>query len=211
MPSNINDAGRPGRAIFRLPIGALSRQEQLAADEGTREIFTARATEQAIDLRVDWNGDAAHLGSFEVLVDPSTWKPCGRLNPYDTETDMVEAPASGATFRARFQRGPDHKGCIFGVKAVPIIWKGAQLTQLDSSYVAQRDMDYEYEGGITPELISWTDAVLVQGVYRLTLELSIARNYEMWVRLQDPGDPNRWQIQDPIFVPIDPGPVPRAK
>jgi hypothetical protein len=211
MASNINEAGRPGRAIYTLPIGALSRQAQLAADEGTREIFTARATEQAIDLRVDWDGDPSHLGHFEVLVDPSTWQPCGRLNPYDTETDMVKAPASGATFRARFQRGPVHAGCIFGVKAVPITWRGAQVTLLDSSYVAQRDTDYEYECGIKPELISWTDAVLVQGVYRLTLELSIARNYEMWVRLQDPGDPNRWQIQDPILVPVDPGPEPTTK
>jgi hypothetical protein len=211
MPSNINESGRPGRAIYRLPIGALAHQAQLAEDEGTRQIHTARATEQAIDLRVDWDGDASHLGRFEVLVDPSTWQPCDRLNPYDTETDMVKALTSGTTFRARFQRGPDHKGCAFGVKAVPITWMGAQLKQLAASYVAQRGTDYEYEGGIAPELISWTDAVLVQGVYRLTLELSMARIYEVWVRLQDPSDSNHWQIQDPILYPVDPGPEPTRR
>ena len=47
-------------------------------------------------------------------------------------------------------------------------------------------------------------------MHRLTLELSMTRAYEVWVRLQDPRDPNKWQIQDPILYPVDPGPVPKA-
>jgi hypothetical protein len=194
-----------------LPIGALARQAQLAENEGTREIFTACATDQmSIDLRVDWDGDASMLGRFEVLVAPSTWKACGLLDPYDAKNDMIMAPTGGTTFRARFQRGPEHKGCTFGVKAVPIIWRAALATSLEPLYVAQRGTDYEYEAGIRPDLVPWNDSVLAEGVHRLTLELSKTRFYEVWVRLQDPRDPNNWQIQDPIFVPIDPGPVPKA-
>jgi hypothetical protein len=214
MPSNINQAGRPGTAIYTLPIGTLSRQAQLAADEGTREIYTAeatdQATEQAIDLRVDWNGDASHLGHFEVLVKPSTWQPCGRLDAYDTPTDMIKAPTSSTTFRARFQRGPVYNRCRFGVKAVPIVWKGAPLAQLDPSYVAQRGTDYEYEAGILPDLVAWTESVFVEGAHRLILLLSKTGQYEIWVRLQDPNDPNHWQIQDPIVVPVDPTPIPKT-
>jgi hypothetical protein len=205
MPSNINHAG-PGRAIYMLPIDALSRQAQLAAEEGTREIFTARSIDQVIDLRVDWDGDASHLGRFEVMVDPSTWQACGLLDPYDADTDMIVAPAGGTTFHARFQRGPDHKSCTFGVKAVPITWKQTLPEPLASSYVAQRGTDYEYQAGIQPDLVPWTYSVPADGVHRLTLELSMAHNYEMWVRLQHPDGSDTWQIQDPIIRPIYPDP-----
>jgi hypothetical protein len=201
--SKINRPGHTGRAIYVLPIGALSRQTQLAADEGTREIFQAQAMDQAIDLRVDWDGDAANLGRFEVLVGPSAWKACALLEPHDVKTDVIVASMGGTTFHARFQRGPENGGCIFGVKAIPIVWKHVLPAQLDPSYVAQFGTDYEYEGGIQPALLPWNYSVPSGSVQRLTLELSMERRYELWVRLQDPKDPNKWHIQDPILDPID--------
>ncbi|HWN68686.1 MAG TPA: hypothetical protein VNM90_13710, partial [Haliangium sp.] len=108
-----------------------------------------------------------------------------------------------ATFRARFQRGPVHRSYPFGVKAVPIVWKHELPAALDPSYVAMRGQDYEYAGELQPDLVPWTYSVLASGVHRLTLELSKGRDYEIWVRLQDPRDASKWMIQDPI-VRTDP-------
>lgn len=201
-PSNVN---RTGRSIYRLPVGALSRLAQLACDEGTRGAFHALATDQAIDLRVDWDGDASSFGRFEVLVGTSTWQACELINPSDLESYVIAAPRGDTTFLARFQRGPWHRDCIFGVKAVPIVWKHELPTTLEPSHVAERGTDYEYEAGIPPELVPWIDSVLAGGMHRLTLELSMVCRYEVWVRLQDPKDPNHWQIQNPILDPIDSG------
>ncbi len=203
-PSNAN-AGRAGRAIYALPVGALSQLAQRAADEGTRGAFDALVASEAIDLRVDWNGDPTSLGHFQVLVGASAWQTCELIDPSKLEIDVI-SPAmavEGATFRARFERGPWHKSCVFGVKAVPIAWKQQLPAVLDPSYVAVRGTDYEYAGGLQPDLIPWTYSVLANGAHRLTLELSKERDYEIWVRLQDPMDPDKWMIQDPI-VRTDP-------
>jgi hypothetical protein len=207
VDSNVNPAGRTGRVIYTLPVDMLARAAQLAADEGTRGAFEAQVADQAIDLRVDWDGNASSVGQFEVLVGASTWKQCELIDPSDRKNDVI-APAKtlqGTTFRARFQRGPAYRGCVFGVKAVPIVWKQELPAKLDASYVAVRGTDYEYEAGIQPDLVPWTYSVLASGVHRLTLELSIERRYEVWVRLQDPKNPNNWQIQDPILHPIHGG------
>lgn len=196
-PSNVQ---RAGRHVYTLPVSALSRLAQLA-DEGTRGHIEVAS--QAIDLRVDWDGSASSMGHFQVLVGAGEWKACELIDPDELGIDVISltrAPA-GDTFLVRFERGPAHGGHAFGVKAVPIVWTHALPAQLDPSYVAERGKDYDYESGIEPEHIAWTDAVLADGVYKLTLELSMSCDYEMWVRLQDPNDPNNWKIQDPIVRP----------
>jgi hypothetical protein len=213
MPSNINQAGRAGRTVYTLPVGKLSRLAPVADEEGTRGAVDARVAEQAIDLRVDWDGDPASLGHFEVQVGVSAWQKCELIDPSGDGIDVITpAPAlAGTTFRVRFQRGPVHRGYIFGVKAVPIVWKQELPAELAPSYVAARGTDYEYAGGLQPDLIPWTYSVLVGGVHRLILELSMERHYEMWVRLQDPRDPNKWQVQDPIVRPVEGGGNPNVK
>jgi hypothetical protein len=206
-PSNVNSAGRAGKTVYTLPVGKRSRLAQLAAEEGTRGALDALVAEQAIDLRVDWDGDPANLGHFEVLVGASSWEKCELIDPSGPGIDVISLATAldGAMFRARFQRGPAHSDCTFGVKAVPIVWKQELPAELDASYVAVRGTDYEYAGGLQPDLIPWTYSVLVGGVHRLTLELSMEHHYEMWVRLQDPSDPNKWQVQDPIVRPVEGG------
>ncbi len=204
--SNANPAGRAGRTVYTLPVGALSLVAQRADDEAERGAMDALVADQAIDMRVDWNGDASSLGHFEVLVGVSTWQKCELIDPRGVAGIDVISPSTtqeSATVRARFQRGPVHRGCPFGVKAVPIAWKQALPAQLDSSYVAMRGQDYEYAGGLQPDLVPWTYSVRVDGVHRLILELSRGRDYEIWVRLQDPRDASKWMIQDPI-VRTDP-------
>jgi hypothetical protein len=205
-PSNLNLAGRAGRAVYKLPVGP-SRLGQHVSDEATRGAFEALVAGQFVDLRVDWDGDDSSFGRFEVLVDASTWQTCELIDPSKLAIDVI-SPATtleGATFRARFQRGPVYGGCIFGVKAVPIVWKQALPPQFDPSYVAVRGTDYEYEAGIQPDLVPWAYSVLAGGLHRLSLELSTERSYEVWVRLQHPTDSSRWQIQDPILHPIHGG------
>lgn len=210
-PSNGNCAGRAGRTVYTLPMGKLLRPVQRAED-GERGAFGALVADQAIDLRVDWDGNASSLGHFEVLVGASAWQKCELIDPDGAGIDLI-SPATalqGTTFRVRFQRGPVHRGCIFGVKAIPIAWKTERPAQLDPSYMAVRGTDYEYAGKIEPDLVPWTYSVLVGGVHRLVLELSLERHYEMWVRLQDPRNPNNWQIQDPIISPVTGGGNPTA-
>lgn len=199
-PSDLDHAGHAGKTIYTLPVDALVRLGQLASDEASRGHLEALFADQAIDLRVDWDGSASSMGQFEVLVSASTWKACELIDPDDIGIDVIslsQAPL-GTTYLARFRRGPAHAGCIFGVKAVPIVWTQELPAQLAASYVAERGNDYEYQAQLQPELVPWTYSVLAGGVQRLNLELSMASDYEIWVRLQHPTNPDSWRIQDPI-------------
>lgn len=64
--------------------------------------------------------------------------------------------------------------------------------------MAERGQDYTYGAGLDPQAMPWTYSVLAGGIQRLTLELNVGRDYEVWVRLQDPKDPDHWQVQDPL-------------
>jgi hypothetical protein len=201
--SNSSHIRPAGKAIYTLPVRALS---QGASDEQTRgyleAVVEAAAGGHAIDLRVDWDGDASNLGQFDVLVGPGAWEEC-KLIDLGVHKDVIGTAEklSGETFLARFQRGPVYGASSFGVKAMPIVWLQALPAVLDPSYVAERGKDYDYEAGIQPEIVPWTYSVLSNGVHKLTLELSMGRDYEVWVRLQDPKNPNNWHIQDPIVRP----------
>lgn len=190
---------RAARAIYQLPARALLQLGALASDEQARGHIEALVMDAAIDLRVDWDGDAGSPGRFEVCVGANAWQSCELIDTGDLN-DVVSpnAEITGNVFLARFQRGPEHGPIGFGVKAIPVVWAEPGPAILTPEYVAVRGQDYAYEAGLDPQLVPWTYSVLAGGIQRLTLELAMGRDYEVWVRLQDPKDPDHWQVQDPL-------------
>lgn len=190
---------RAARAIYKLPARALLQCGALVPDEQARGHIEAQVMDAAIDLRVDWDGNAASPGQFEVCVGTNAWQACELIDTGDLN-DVVSpnAPITGQVFLARFQRGPTHAPVRFGVKAIPIIWADPGPAILTPDYVAVRGQDYTYEAGLDPQMMPWTYSVLAGGIQRLALELTMGRDYEVWVRLQDPKDPEHWQVQDPL-------------
>ncbi|HWO25633.1 MAG TPA: hypothetical protein VNO30_43135 [Kofleriaceae bacterium] len=168
--------------------------------EQGRGHIEAGVSEQTMDVRVDWSGSTSSLGRFEVRVSSGEWHTCGLFDA-GSSNDVV-SPAkevTGDVFMARFQRGPEQPLCLFGVKAVPIVWNCAIDELLNRDFVAERGMDYDYEEGANPKVIPWTYSVLAGGAQKLTIELTRGRDYEVWVRLQSPRDPNGWLEQDPVI------------
>jgi hypothetical protein len=188
-----------GRAIYALPASALSRRSGLGPGEQGRGHIEACVSEQTMDVRVDWSGSTSSLGRFEVQVSSGEWHTCGLFDA--SRSNDVVSPATrvaGDVFMARFQRGPEEPRYPFGVKAVPIVWNCAIDELLNREFVAERGTDYDYEAGTSPQVIPWTYSVLASGAQKLTIELAMGRDYEVWVRLQSPCDPDSWLEQDPV-------------
>lgn len=196
---NASQPRQSARTIHVIPARAFVGRDGQAPGEQSRGHISAQVDGLAIDLRVDWNGSAGSSGEFEVRVGASTWEACKLIDPGDLN-DLVSpsTTVSGELFLARFVRGPVHGSVPFGVRAIPITWIHAPSTNIASDYTAERGQDYTYKDGIDPEVLPWAYSVLADGAQRLTLELSTSQDYEVWVRLQDPNDPNNWQIQDPL-------------
>lgn len=196
------DLARPHsvrRAIYALPASALLRRAGLGPGEQGRGHIEACVSEQAIDVRVDWSGSTSSQGRFEVQVSSGEWQTCSLFDA--SRSNDVVSPATkvaGDVFMARFQRGPEEPLRPFGLKAVPIVWKCAIDELLDREFVAERGADYDYEAGASPKVIPWSYSVLAGGAQKLTLELTMGRDYEVWVRLQSPRDADSWLEQDPI-------------
>jgi hypothetical protein len=187
------------RGIYRLPTRALLQHGDLASDEQKRGHIQAQVMDAAIDLRVDWDGNTASPGRFEVRVGASAWQACELIDPGDLN-DVVSPNVQIASdvFLARFQRGPVHTPVRFGVKAIPIVWAEPRPAIFTPDYVAERGQDYTYQAGLDPQVMPWTYSILAGSIQRLTLELTVGRDYEVWVRLQDPNNPGHWQVQDPL-------------
>src|SRR5262249_21194493 len=155
--------------------------------EQGRGHIEAGVSEQTMDVRVEWSGSASSLGLFEVRGSSGEWHICGLFDA--SSSNDVVSPATevvGEVFMARFQRGPPAPQCLFGVKAVPIVWSCAIDDLLNREFVAKRGTDYDYETGANPQVIPWTYSVLAGEVQKLTIELAMGRDYEVWVRLQSP-------------------------
>lgn len=187
-----------GRFVYTLPARKLTSPEH-QDDLQARGHILGMVKEQAIDIRVDWDGSESWMGRFEVQVGLDAWQQCELIDP-DNRNDVVSPAIDGAgeIFLARFQRGPTYRSHSFGVKAIPIVWAYALPSKLDPAYVAVRGEDYAYASGANPELIPWTYSVLSSGTQTLAIELATGQDYEVWVRLQDPNDEANWRIQDPI-------------
>lgn len=198
-PVDMAHSRQGSRAVYTIPVRELvSRAHQENHLRGRGHI-QGMLVDQAIGVRVDWDGSAASTGQFEVQVAPDAWHACKLIDP-GNHNDVV-SPATevaGQIFRARFQRGPCYPSHAFSVKAIPITWTQALPACLDPGYVAVRGEDYVYAGDASPELAPWMHSELADGIQTLTLELAIGQDYEVWVRLQDPQNATRWRVQDPI-------------
>ena len=164
-----------------------------------RVVIEAEVENQAIDLRVDWDGNPASLGRLEALTTSGAWQACERIDTGPLNDVVVpRVQPAGEVFLVRFQRGPDHPECIFGVKAIPIKWISPLATHLHPDSVAKRDIDYVYADDLSPEAVPWTYSVLADGHHGVILKLAVGCDYEVRVRLQHPDNPNDWLEQDPI-------------
>ncbi|ACY13821.1 hypothetical protein Hoch_1261 [Haliangium ochraceum DSM 14365] len=181
--------------VFYLPMP--SGKSSDAPDE--RAIHEARYTENGIDVRVDWDGSDDDPGRFEVLNASGVWVECPHTAPSDARNDVMHTTkdVSGRPFLVRFQRGPAGPAVRFEVKLLPVVGLG-DLSGQSSEYVAVRGQDYEYEGEIEPALVSWTPSSEVDGAHGVTVMLVAGKDYEVWVKLSHPTDPNRSRILDPL-------------
>lgn len=180
------------------------------APAGSKDFIIGKLQQDGIDVRVDWNGSSASLGTFEVRTggvsendnDAEDWQSCPNITTGQMN-DLVspDIETSSSTFWVRLQRGPDHGDVPFQAKAIPVAWKeNRQPAAVESStYIALRDLDYAYQNGVTEPDVPWQSSTLDAGCQRLPLPLQTHRVYELWVRLQDPNDPERWHEQDPII------------
>ena len=99
----------------------------------------------------------------------------------------------------RVQRGPDNQGVRFAVKLVPIEWLRVLSIPHDHDVEVERDKDYRYAGDTPPERVAWVESQETEGIHQLELnDLSVGQDYEMWVRLWHPRDPEKWKDQDPV-------------
>lgn len=107
------------RAIYRLPTQALLQHGDLASDEQGRGYIEALVMGAAIDVRVEWDGNAARPGRFDVRVGASAWQACELIDPGDlNDVVSLDAQRAGTVFLARFQRTPAHAPVRAGVKAL---------------------------------------------------------------------------------------------
>ncbi|MCG8418043.1 MAG: hypothetical protein MJE77_08895 [Proteobacteria bacterium] len=181
--------------IVQLPVTELLLANLPLDPNDPREVIPAEVAENGIELRVDWDGQPASTGSFEVKGEYETWTPCTRVDTCGVN-DIVSPnkTVEGTKFMARVARGPDNPSYSFELRAIPITWKHERPGVLASDAVVRRDEDYECDA--SP--VEWRKSALVDGVQRVILELTIGTDYEMWIRLQSPHDPDNWLTQDPI-------------
>ncbi len=183
------------RSTMRILINDLFRY---AVEESARKHIEAMVTEKTVDMRVDWNGGDSRP-SFEVQVGVDEWIGCEHLTT-ESPNDVISpaVPDVGEPFLVRFHRGPDNEHAGFGVRAIPITWTNAPESSPPANYVAQRGRDYTYVEGVNPDSISWSYATSIGGVQQVSLELTTACDYEIWVRIQDPNEADQWIEIDPI-------------
>ena len=189
----------PGHAL-ETPLLALS-VTRAGSIEGSKDFVEGLLSDSGIDIRVDWDGDGANPGRFEVLVGEEQWQPCpnieiGEMN--DLISPHKIPPDNHLTLRVC--RGPDHPELPFQLRLVPITWliMREPSTTAPPSYTARRGADYQYQDGRSPDDFEWLWSQNEGGMHRVNASLVKGLAYEMHVRLQDPADPERWLQQDPV-------------
>ena len=178
--------------IFQLPI----RQLFGSFDPSDNPRHLAD-WDDGIDLRVDWDGDQADAGTFDVLCQ-GRWQALVEVSasPKNEQIASRSLPVTSV----RVQRGPRNKRIRFAAKLVPIDWARTLTMPQEHHLQVHRGTDYHYRQGHSPDDIAWEESQQTGGVHCLTLQnLIIGQDYEMWVRLWHPHDPDRWQDQDPVI------------
>lgn len=189
--------------IYELPLSQI-----FADDIPSREHLRAEVVQRGIDMRVDWSGESERHARFEVQLSLDNWHQVP--NPQPTRENDVVSPlqsVAGGTLQVRFERGPQHPGVPFLVRALPVEWAHEQgkldaMLAASPEFIARRGTDYTYAKRSRGQGGPWIDATLEDGVYRATLELTIGTDYELWVRMQSPRHPDVWLEQDPIIRTI---------
>jgi hypothetical protein len=182
------------------------RLDRYLLTEHSLDVRDAQSREHAIRVRVDWNGDSASLGTFEVWNLDGCWEACGNLSPESSANDLILAGPKGRTdpFRVQIERGPAHGARPFEAWAYAIAWKQDPLAQgsLPSSFSAIRHEHYEYA---QPGAVCHVMSTLENGVQTVELMLDPGFDYELWIKLQHPEREDSWCIHDPIVSPGDRG------
>lgn len=176
----------PIRDIFRIP----ARDRDLLDDDKHLVDWN-----EGIDVRVDWNGDKAHPGTFEALCG-GEWRALEHVSP-GSKNEQLAAFESQPVTCVRVVRGPEHAGTRFAAKLVPIVWTRPPKLPEEHDVEVERGIHYEYAAGAAPE---WVMSEAQAGVHGVKLEpLVVGQDYEMWVRLWHPDGSDDYQDQDPVI------------
>ena len=195
----------------------------LLREDLAHESFTpmpAALTADGIDIRIDWDGTGEQLGRFEVRSPYGTWEQCQNLAPLMDANDLIYPTehVAGESLSVRFHRGPSHPGLPFKVRALPIRWLEGRgpgpSSALPATYEAVRYVDYTYDIPDTTDIEGlWQESSSSDNVQCFVLDLAKGQDYEVWVTLQSPLDPDVWLPHDPIISPDsgNPGNNPNPK
>ena len=184
---------------YQLPLYQLMQLRAAEANVPFKEHKVVAGAPLAIDLRVDWDGVSPGYGSIEVML--ADWENLPHPEPTG-QNDVVslENELRGNALRVRFERGPDHPRKAFKVRALPITWLMDERdleASRESSFVALRDTHYRVDGN--PQTSAWTMSTREGPCQRAELELVVGTDYEIWISLENPTDPDaEWLEQDPI-------------
>jgi hypothetical protein len=188
------------------------RLDEYVKTEHALAVRDARSHNDTVHLRVDWNGFSDNLGTFEVQNLDSQWEAVGNLSPASPLKDLIAArprPASNP-FVIQIRRGPAHGTIPFQAWARRITWTSnpVVLGDLPSDFSAVRESDYIYAETEFPIY----ESRLEGGVQVVEIPLDLSHHdYELWVKLRHPTDPDRWSIIDPIIGHKDRGGTPGNK
>ena len=151
------------------------------------------------DIRVDWKGDESD-GLFEVKVSEEDYLQIDNLKPNGTNNVVVSSELlTGKQFSVRFERGPHHPDRQFGAKAIPVDW--SETEQVDFSSIVELGTHYDYRENL-PDEKEWVFSTESgDGTQEVSLTLPLGQDFEIWVLLQHPENPEKWRVQDPIVHP----------
>ncbi len=185
------------RRIYNLPAKAPKHERHQSADHReTYDVYTGD-----VHLKVEWDGQAGSMGRMEVELAAGQWQALRHLAPGTNDMLVTNGNHYPSAFKALFERVGEHSGYRFQVKAVPIQWQidpdALQGSERDM-FVAVLGEHYEYAPGAHPTNTAYQSSTPQGSVHHAELDLVAGQDYELWVRLQNPQDPDDWLEQDPI-------------
>jgi hypothetical protein len=185
-------AGRKGSAYLMLvpAPGAIKSRAELVQPDLTHGLM----------IRCDWSGDSSR-GTFQVKVkrDNDEWANIWPLDPGGPNVQLVSSDHQ--VTKVHVERGPNNPGVRFAVKLVPIRWK-VTLSWDEHMLRVVLGEHYEYDGYATANDVPWVPSSPTgsQGQHVVKQELIAGQDYEIWIQLPHPTDPNaKPQEQDPVI------------
>ncbi len=167
-----------------------------------------------IHIRVEWDGDDAHSGTFQVRCH-SSWMALQHIRASTTvaHPNQILVPSTQSVTRVCVSRGPLHSGIRFAAKLVPIRWM-VNVPVEDHDLLVRRGQEYTYANGCSVDSEPWIPSSVDQqsGIQCVNLDgLVVGQDYEFWVRLWHPDGSDVYKDQDPVVRTKGSGsPVPNA-